>query len=134
MTLLSSVSTAYNYGVAGGLMYAAGNTTQIGLFALLAVQLKRKAPTVHTHLELVKLRFPGLFPHLTFMFFALATNILVASAVLLGASAAITAITGSNVYGNIWLLSAAVVAYTVRGGLRSVVIADFLHTFILRES
>ncbi|KDN37457.1 putative DUR3-urea permease [Tilletiaria anomala UBC 951] len=131
VTLLSSCSTAYNYGAAGAFMYAAGNTTQIALFALLAVQIKRKAPTVHTHLELVKLRFPGIFPHLTFMFFALATNILVSAAVLLGASAAINAITGTNIYANIWLLSAAVVSYTVRGGLRSVVIADYLHTCII---
>ena len=131
VTLLSSCSTAYNYGAAGAFVYAAGNTTQIALFALLAVQMKRKAPTIHTHLELIKLRFPGVGPHLTFMFFALVTNILVSAAVLLGASAAINAITGMNVYAAIWLLTAAVVAYTVRGGLRSVVIADYLHTVII---
>jgi urea-proton symporter len=87
---------------------AAGNTTQIALFALLAVQIKRKAPSVHTHLELVKLRFPGVAPHLTFMFFALATNILVSVAVLLGGSAAINAITGMNVYAAIWVSELAI--------------------------
>ncbi|KAK0551484.1 hypothetical protein OC846_003262 [Tilletia horrida] len=129
-TLLSSSSTAYNYGVAGPLVYAAGNTTQIVLFANLAIQLKRKAPDVHTHLELVRIRY-GTLAHLTVGFFALATNILVCSSILLGGSAAINAITGMNVYASLFLLPASVVAYTLRGGLRSTILADYLHTSII---
>lgn len=129
-TLLSSVSTAYNYGVAGAVLYASGNCTQIVLFSTLAIQLKRRAPSVHTYLELVRIRF-GTLPHLTFIFFALATNILVCSSVLLGGAAAINAITGMNVYAALFLLPASVVAYTLRGGLRSTILADYLHTFII---
>ncbi|EPQ30416.1 uncharacterized protein PFL1_01942 [Pseudozyma flocculosa PF-1] len=129
-TLLSSVSTAYNYGVAGAMLYASGNCTQIVLFSTLAIQLKRRAPSVHTYLELVRLRF-GLLPHLTYIFFALATNILVCSSVLLGGAAAINAITGVNVYASLFLLPASVVAYTLRGGLRSTILADYLHTVVI---
>ncbi|KAL9939634.1 hypothetical protein V8E36_001451 [Tilletia maclaganii] len=129
-TLLSSSSTAYNYGVAGPLVYAAGNTTQIVLFANLAIQLKRKAPDVHTHLELVRIRY-GTVAHLTVGFFALATNILVCSSILLGGAAAINAITGMNIYASLFLLPTSVVAYTLRGGLRSTILADYLHTAII---
>ncbi|CDU22771.1 probable DUR3-Urea permease [Sporisorium scitamineum] len=130
VTLLSSVSTAYNYGVAGAMLYASGNCTQIVLFSTLAIQLKRRAPSVHTYLELVRIRF-GTLPHLTYIFFALANNILVCSSVLLGASAAINSITGMNVYAALFLLPASVVAYTLRGGLRSTILADYLHTVII---
>ncbi|TKY85744.1 hypothetical protein EX895_005284 [Sporisorium graminicola] len=130
VTLLSSVSTAYNYGVAGAMLYASGNCTQIVLFSTLAIQLKRRAPSVHTYLELVRIRF-GTLPHLTYIFFALANNILVCSSVLLGASAAINSITGMNVYAALFLLPASVVAYTLRGGLRSTILADYLHTIII---
>ncbi len=129
-TLLSSVSTAYNYGVAGAMLYASGNCTQIVLFSTLAIQLKRRAPSVHTYLELVRIRF-GVLPHLTYIFFALATNILVCSSVLLGGAAAINSITGMNVYAALFLLPATVVAYTLRGGLRSTILADYLHTVII---
>ncbi|PWN46856.1 putative DUR3-urea permease [Violaceomyces palustris] len=129
-TLLSSVSTAYNYGVAGAMLYASGNCTQIVLFSTLAIQLKRRAPDVHTYLELIRVRY-GLLPHLTFIFFALATNILVCSSVLLGGSAAINSITGVNIYAALFLLPTSVVAYTLRGGLRSTILADYLHTVII---
>ncbi len=112
------------------MLYASGNCTQIVLFSTLAIQLKRRAPSVHTYLELVRIRF-GVLPHLTYIFFALATNILVCSSVLLGGAAAINSITGMNVYAALFLLPATVVAYTLRGGLRSTILADYLHTVII---
>ena len=112
------------------MLYASGNCTQIVLFATLAIQLKRRAPSVHTYLELIRLRF-GVLPHLTYIFFALACNILVCSSILLGGSAAINAITGANVYALLFILPATVVAYTLRGGLRSTILADYLHTVII---
>lgn len=129
-TLLSSVSTAYNYGVAGAVLYASGNCTQIILFSTLALQLKRRAPQVHSYLELVRVKF-GVLHHLTYMFFALATNILVCSSVLLGGAAAINSITGVNIYASLFLLPITVIAYTLRGGLRSTILADYLHTVII---
>jgi Na+/proline symporter len=48
---------AYKYGVSGPFWYAAGATVQVLLFAVLAVEIKRKAPTTHTCLEIVKARW-----------------------------------------------------------------------------
>jgi len=44
-------------GVAGPFWYAAGATIQILLFGVLAVEIKRKAPSAHTVLEIVKARW-----------------------------------------------------------------------------
>lgn len=130
VTLLSSCSTAYQQGIAGALVYGGGNMSQVALFSLFAVQLKRRAPTLHTHLELLRIRY-GTLGHLTFMFFALATNILVVSSILVGAAASIESITGTNTYASLFLLPAAVAAYTLRGGLRSTILADYLHTVVI---
>lgn len=124
------MATAYNYGAAGALIYGAGNMSQVTLFSLIAIQMKRKAPILHTHLELMQIRY-GTLGHLTFLFFALATNILVVSSVLTAAAAVINSITGVNVYASLFLLPLAVTAYTLRGGLRSTILADYLHTVVI---
>ena len=43
----------YKYGVSGPFWYAAGATIQIILFGILAIEVKRKAPTAHTVLEII---------------------------------------------------------------------------------
>jgi Na+/proline symporter len=50
-TLLQSSSVAYNYGLSGPFWYASGATIQVLLFAVLAIELKRKAPNAHTFIE-----------------------------------------------------------------------------------
>ncbi|KZP03885.1 Na+/solute symporter [Athelia psychrophila] len=129
-TLLSSCNVAYTYGVAGAFFYAACNSTQVMVFSNLAIQTKRKAPNAHTFLEIMRVRY-GTFVHLSFMFFSLAANTLVVSSVLLGGSAAISALTGINIYGALWLLPASVAAYTLRGGLRATILTDYLHTAVI---
>jgi hypothetical protein len=62
---------------------AAGATIQVLLFAVLAVEIKRKAPTTHTCLEIIKVRW-GTAAHLTFLVFCLLTNIIVTSMLILG--------------------------------------------------
>ena len=52
-TLLQSSNVAYKYGVSGPFWYAAGATIQIILFGILAIEVKRKAPTAHTVLEII---------------------------------------------------------------------------------
>jgi hypothetical protein len=82
---------------------AAGATVQIFMFAVLACKVKQNAPRCHTFLEIIHRRYgPG--PHMVFIFFALLTNILVASQLLLGGSAVVTALTGMNVYAAIFLI------------------------------
>ncbi len=74
-TLLQSSGVCYRYGVSGPFWYASGATVQILLFATLAIELKRRAPNAHTFLEVIKARY-GTGPHIVFMVFGLATNIL----------------------------------------------------------
>jgi Na+/proline symporter len=56
-TLLTSTSWAYSYGVSGAYYYGAGASVQIFVFAVAAVELKRRAPAAHTFLEISKLRY-----------------------------------------------------------------------------
>ena len=61
----------------------------------LAAKLKLNAPHAHTWLEIVAARW-GTVAHLVFMFFGLATNIIVSSMLILGGSATVTALTGMH--------------------------------------
>lgn len=80
---LQSANVAYKYGVSGPFWYASGATVQVLLFAILAVEIKRKAPTTHTCLEIVKARW-GTTAHIVFLVFCLLTNIIVTSMLILG--------------------------------------------------
>ena len=62
-TLLQSSNVAFKYGISGPFWYAAGATIQVLLFAVLAVEIKRKCPSIHTILEVVGIRW-GTAAHL----------------------------------------------------------------------
>ncbi|KAL9059322.1 MAG: hypothetical protein Q9206_001527 [Seirophora lacunosa] len=83
------------------------------------------APNCHTYLEIIYARY-GVLTHWVFIFFALLTNVLVGSQLLLGGSAVVTSLTGMNVYAAIFLIPLGVCVYVVLGGLR-----DYSHTLIL---
>ncbi|KAK0612511.1 Sodium:solute symporter family-domain-containing protein [Bombardia bombarda] len=129
-TLLQSTGVCYRYGVSGPFWYASGATVQILLFATLAIELKRRAPSAHTYLEVIKARY-GTFAHIVFMVFGLATNILVSLMLIVGGSATINALTGMHTIAAIYLLPIGVVAYTMVGGLKATILTDWIHTFIL---
>ncbi|EXJ59059.1 hypothetical protein A1O7_06490 [Cladophialophora yegresii CBS 114405] len=129
-TLLQSSTVAYTYGVAGPFWYAAGATVQILVFSILACKTKMNAPRCHTYLEIIHVRY-GRVAHIVFIFFALVTNILVGSQLLLGGSAVVTSLTGMNVYAAIFLIPLGVVAYVLMGGLRATFLCDYSHTLIL---
>lgn len=82
-TLLQSSNVAWQYGVSGPFWYASGATVQVLLFAILAIEIKRKCPAIHTMLEIVLARW-GTAAHLTFLWFALMTNIIVTAMLILG--------------------------------------------------
>ncbi|KAK6380776.1 hypothetical protein LTS17_004977 [Exophiala oligosperma] len=88
------------------------------------------APRCHTFLEIIQVRY-GTLAHCVFIFFALVTNILVGSQLLLGGSAVVTTLTGMNVYAAIFLIPLGVVAYVLMGGLRATFLCDYSHTLIL---
>ncbi|KAJ6020190.1 hypothetical protein N7522_000265 [Penicillium canescens] len=109
---------------------AAGATVQIFMFSVLACKVKQNAPYCHTFLEIIYRRY-GAATHLVFVFFALLTNILVASQLLLGGSAVVTALTGMNVYAAVFLIPVGVSIYVVLGGLRATFLCDYSHTVIM---
>ena len=97
---------------------------------MLAVQVKRKAPTAHTFLEIVRARW-GTQAHLVFMVFGFVTNLLVTSMLILGGSAVVNALTGMNTDVASILIPPSVVMYTLAGGLKATFVASYLHTVII---
>lgn len=110
--------------------YAAMGSSQILLFALIAIKIKTQAPGAHTFPEII-LAHHGRANHLTYLFFGWATNLLVGSCLVLGGSQVVGALSGVNVYGACFLIPLVVAAYVIAGGLRSTFIADYAHTVIL---
>ncbi|KIP04085.1 hypothetical protein PHLGIDRAFT_31522 [Phlebiopsis gigantea 11061_1 CR5-6] len=129
-TLLQSSAVAYKFGISGPWWYGAGATVQVLLFAQLAAKLKLNAPRAHTWLEIVAARW-GTVAHLVFMFFGLATNIIVSSMLILGGSATVTSLTGMNTIAACFLIPLGVAIYVVVGGMRATLLCDYTHTTVL---
>ncbi|CCM04363.1 uncharacterized protein FIBRA_06535 [Fibroporia radiculosa] len=129
-TLLQSSAVGYEYGISGPWWYGAGATVQILLFAQLAAKLKMNAPHAHTWLEIVSARW-GKVAHLVFMFFGLATNIIVSSMLILGGSATVSSLTGMNTLAACFLIPVGVAIYVVVGGMRATLLCDYTHTSVL---
>jgi urea-proton symporter len=56
-TLLQSSTVAYKFGISRPFWYAAGASIQVINFAILAMELKWKAPSSHTFPEMIYARF-----------------------------------------------------------------------------
>ncbi|GMF08072.1 unnamed protein product [Ambrosiozyma monospora] len=123
-TLLQSSTQAYKNGVSGPFYYAAGASTQIVLFAFIAIKAKQRAPEAHTYLEIIKARYGGA-AHGVYIFFAFATNILVTAMLLTGGSATINSLTGMNTVACIFLLPIGVMVYTLFGGIKATFLTDY---------
>jgi SSS family transporter len=129
-TLLQSSNVAWKYGVSGPFWYASGATIQVLLFGVLAISLKKVAPSAHTVCEIVNARW-GKTAHLTFLIFAFMANIIVTSMLLLGGAATVEALTGMNRKLASFLIPWGVIVYTAAGGLKATFIASYLHTVII---
>ncbi|SCV72120.1 BQ2448_4814 [Microbotryum intermedium] len=129
-TLLQSSAICYKFGISGSWWYAAGATVQVLLFAQNSAKLKTNAPNASTFLEVIRTRW-GTLGHATFGFFALCCNILVSSMLITGGSATVTDLTGMSTHAACMLIPVGVVIYVLIGGLRSSLLADYLHTTFL---
>ena len=89
----------------------------------LAAKLKLNAPYAHTWLEIIGARW-GTVAHLVFLFFGLATNIIVSAMLILGGSATVTDLTGMNTLAACFLIPVGVAVYVVVGGMRSTLLCD----------
>jgi len=130
-TLLMSSNMGWRVGVSGPFWYASGATVQILLFAVLAIQVKRRASHMHTFMEIVKARF-GTFTHIVMICFALTTNIIVTSMLLLGGAGTIADLTGmSSITAAFLIPILSCWIYTMYGGLRATFFASYVHTTVI---
>ena len=129
-TLLQSSNVAWQYGVSGPFWYAAGATVQVLLFAILAIEIKRKCPAIHTMLEVVLVRW-GTIAHLVFLWYGLVTNLIVTAMLILGGASVINALTGANLYGCCFTIPVPVMVYTAFGGLKGTYYASYTHTSVI---
>eukprot|EP00803_Ostreobium_quekettii_P003267 evm.model.scf_1162.4 EVM.evm.TU.scf_1162.4 scf_1162:26896-29628(+) len=125
-----SSNVAYKYGISGPFWYAAGATVQVLLFGILAIEVKRKAPTCHTILEIIEARW-GRAAHMVFLFFCVLTNIIVTAMLLLGGAAVVNALTGVDLNAAAFLIPIGVILYTAAGGLKATFLASYIHTSII---
>lgn len=131
-TLLESSTAVYLYGVSGAWWYAAGAVVQVLLFSMMAVKLKQNASGAVTFLEIVQFRYGGGKPHhILYLCFALVTNILVSSMLILGGASVVSTLTGVNVFAANYLIPISVAIYVYSGGLRATLFADWSHTSAL---
>jgi Na+/proline symporter len=110
--------------------YASGATIQVLLFGVLAINLKKVAPSAHTVAEIVYARW-GTKAHLTFLFFCFCANIIVTSMLLLGGAATVEALTGMDYRLASFLIPWGVILYTASGGLQATFLASYIHTVII---
>lgn len=129
-TLLTLTVQTYNNGVCGAYYYAAGASCQIVLFACLAIKAKEVCPAAHTYLEIIKARY-GRTTHFVYMFFGIATNILVTAMLLTGGAAVVNDLTGMHVVAATLLLPLGVVIYTLFGGIKATFLTDYVHTVVI---
>ena len=129
-TLLQSSNVAFQYGVSGPFWYASGATIQVLLFGILAIQVKRYAPTAHTVCEMIDARW-GTTAHKVFIYFCFLTNIIVTSLLILGGAATIHALTNMDTAIASFLIPIGVIAYTMAGGLKATFMASYIHTAII---
>ncbi|KAF2763883.1 hypothetical protein EJ03DRAFT_283216 [Teratosphaeria nubilosa] len=129
-TILNSVRLTYVFGFAGLWWFVSGATVQILLYAIMAIELKRRAPRVNTILEALRVRF-GKSTHLVFFAYGVSVQILVTAALLLGGSAAFSVCTGANTVAMNYLIPLGVVIYTYLGGLKSTFLSDYIHTLVI---
>ncbi|OAG35053.1 hypothetical protein AYO21_10785 [Fonsecaea monophora] len=129
-TLLTSSTFAYSFGISGPMWYAALGSSQVILFALLSLRVKRDVPGAHTFPEIVLSRH-GKVAHGIYTFFGWVVNMFVGATLVLGGSQVVAGLSGVNVYAACFIIPLAVAAYVIQGGLRSTFVADYLHTVIL---
>lgn len=129
-TLLVSTSQAYICGVSGALFSSIAGAIACFLFAMLAMEIKLKAPKCHTYLEIIRFRF-GPLAHFVFVFFGLASNVITTAELLVGAVVSVKYLTGMHEVAVAFLLLLPVTLYTLSGGLKATFFTGYFHTLIL---
>ncbi|BCS24403.1 sodium:solute symporter family protein [Aspergillus puulaauensis] len=128
--LLSTVMVGYTYGISGPFWYGAGCAPMIVCFGYVGIVCKSRVPGAHTILEIIRMRY-GRVAHLSFMFLAVINNLFNTCNMILGASSAISSLTGMHIMASTFLLPLGVVIYTLVGGIKATFLTDYTHTVII---
>ncbi len=99
-------------------------------FAIIAVNIKIRAPNAHTMLEIIRARW-GDTAHKVFLAFAITANIVVTAMLLLGGASVMNALTGMNSYAACMLIPVGVAVKTFVGGLKITYFSSLLSTWII---
>jgi Na+/proline symporter len=104
--------------------FGAGCSVPILTFAVLAIELKRKAPNAHTFLELVKHRYgaPG---HIVLAIYSLIYQIFIAVNLLVGGADVFNLVTGINKVAVCFLFPLGVCIYTLFGGIKATFLTEW---------
>ncbi|KAK4213920.1 Sodium:solute symporter family-domain-containing protein [Rhypophila decipiens] len=128
--MLGSSLVGYVNGISGPFWFAAGCSPMIVFFAVLGMACKRKIPEAHTLLEIIRIRY-GNAAHIVYMALCLINNLVAVANMILGASAAISALTGMHIIAATFLLPVGVALYTFVGGIKATFLTDYFHTFVI---
>ncbi|KAL8280149.1 hypothetical protein RQP46_007479 [Phenoliferia psychrophenolica] len=126
-TILNSVRLCYIYGLPGLWWFCTMATVEVFAYAIIAIELKRRAPRANTILEAIRIRW-GTGGHIVYTGYGIAVQILVTAALLLGCSAALHSMTGANIVAMNYLIPVGVVVYSLLGGLKATFLSDFIQT------
>ncbi|KAH8649908.1 Sodium:solute symporter family-domain-containing protein [Xylariales sp. PMI_506] len=129
-TLLTSTTFGYLYGISASFWYGAGCCVPILSFAVLAIELKRKAPNAHTFLELVKHRY-GAGGHIVLAIYSLIYQVFIAVNLLVGGADAFNLVTGIHPVAVCFLFPLGVCIYTLFGGIKATFLTEWVHTVII---
>eukprot|EP00891_Asterochloris_glomerata_P002745 jgi/Astpho2/2745/Aster-00924 len=110
--------------------FAANDAAIVFIFAVIALELKYRAPKAHTMLEIVKVRW-GTFAHMTFFFFGIVTNLLVSTSMLQGCVALVNTLSGTSTYAMGYIIPIGITVYACVGGLKATFTTAYLHTVVV---
>ncbi|VEU23446.1 DEKNAAC104637 [Brettanomyces naardenensis] len=129
-TLLLSCTVTYELGISGAWWYGAGACVQIIIFAVAAIELKRKAPNAHTFQEIVRVRF-GKGAHLTMCLYSFLQQLFYTANLLVNGSSVFSQMAGINREACCVLMPLFVVLYTLIGGIKATFLTDWVHVVII---
>lgn len=129
-TLLLSCTDTYLLGISAAWWYGAGACVQIIIFAVAAIELKRKAPNAHTFQEIVRVRY-GKGAHLVMCAYSFIQQLFYTANLLINGASVFSNITGINKEGATVLLPFFVIIYTLMGGIKATFLTDWTHVVII---
>ncbi|XP_050416686.1 uncharacterized protein LOC126830352 [Patella vulgata] len=129
--LLQCSTVASQYGVAGPFWYSVGAIFNMILFPVLSVHFKTRSPGAKTYLQIINARF-GPCAHIIFCCFALLTNVIVMTCLIVGGKATIQSMTNeaSDEF-CIFLMATLFGCYSFVGGLGTTFYVSYFNAVLI---